>query len=230
MHYSRFLERYAPVNHGENFVTVSNRILIFSLSVFVFGISACSRSPKTAIPSGDSTKNQTVEQSSFDFRDVTALSGVNAVYQNGEDANAFSIVESLGGGVGALDFDLDSRIDLFFPGGGTIEIGSPLRGLPSSLWRNTGEAHFVEATTPAMIPTPKCYTHPTTEILKVYLKNSSETGQLGSEMQSIDEEIAKLTAEDAAKGNALKADFDAVKSAKSEAAVKSKVKEMLKKL
>lgn len=71
---------------------------------------------------------------------------------------------------------------------------------------------------------------PTTEILKVYLKNSSETGQLGSEMQNIDEEITKLIAEDPAKGNALKADFEAVKKANNETAVKSKVKEMLKKL
>jgi hypothetical protein len=71
---------------------------------------------------------------------------------------------------------------------------------------------------------------PTTEILKVYLKNASETGQLGSEMSNIDEEIAKLVTEDAAKGNALKTDFEAVTKATSEAAVKSKVKEMIKKL
>src|SRR4051812_48772837 len=37
------------------------------------------------------------------FRDVTAASGVDFTYRNGEEAGQFTILESLGGGVALLD-------------------------------------------------------------------------------------------------------------------------------
>src|SRR5438105_12323842 len=53
------------------------------------------------------------------FEDVTAASGVKHTYRNGEDtANHLSILESLGGGAGLIDYDGDGLLDLFLPGGG----------------------------------------------------------------------------------------------------------------
>src|SRR5262245_50521266 len=53
------------------------------------------------------------------FEDVTAASGVKFTYRNGEDtANHLSILESLGGGVGLIDYDGDGLLDIFIPGGG----------------------------------------------------------------------------------------------------------------
>ena len=53
------------------------------------------------------------------FEDVTAASGVEFTYRNGEDtADHLSILESLGGGVGLIDYDGDGLLDVFLPGGG----------------------------------------------------------------------------------------------------------------
>src|SRR5262249_49184301 len=52
------------------------------------------------------------------FEDVTEKSGIKFVYRNGEDANHLAILESLGGGVGLIDFDGDGLLDIFLPAGG----------------------------------------------------------------------------------------------------------------
>src|SRR5262245_37139780 len=65
----------------------------------------------TVIPSA-----QTDATSSFD--DVTADSGIDFTYRNGEEANRYTILESLGGGVALLDYDGDGLLDVFVTGGG----------------------------------------------------------------------------------------------------------------
>jgi enediyne biosynthesis protein E4 len=76
------------------------------------------------------------------FDDVTAKSGIDSVYDNGEDVGIHSIVESLGGGVGLFDFDADGLDDIYFPGGGTFIPNQPLPGRAGSLFRNAGEFRF----------------------------------------------------------------------------------------
>ena len=67
---------------------------------------------------------------------VMPLDNAEVRYDNGEESDQYTIVESLGGGVAAVDFDGDGRSDLYFPGGGTIRFGEPLAGLPCKLLRN----------------------------------------------------------------------------------------------
>lgn len=59
-----------------------------------------------------------------------------AVYRNGQEAGRSSILESLGGGVGILDFDRDGALDLCFTGGGQFAQPERLIGLPTRLLRN----------------------------------------------------------------------------------------------
>src|SRR5260370_40928647 len=54
------------------------------------------------------------------FRDVTASSGGDFTYRNGEDAQPphLAIRESPGGGIALIDYDGDGLLDLFITGGG----------------------------------------------------------------------------------------------------------------
>src|SRR5207248_2844598 len=46
------------------------------------------------------------------FTDVTASSGVHFLYRNGEEADLYTLLESLGGGVALLDYDRDGLLDI----------------------------------------------------------------------------------------------------------------------
>ena len=80
------------------------------------------------------------------FADVTAGSGIDFTYRNGEDVTPphLSILESLGGGGAALDYDGDGRLDLFFTGGGHFggAGGKQILGHPCRLYRNLGDFKF----------------------------------------------------------------------------------------
>src|SRR5438067_5617268 len=52
------------------------------------------------------------------FADVTAASGLAFTYRNGEEADHYAILESLGGGVALIDYDGDGLLDIFLTGGG----------------------------------------------------------------------------------------------------------------
>jgi hypothetical protein len=83
------------------------------------------------------------------FEDITAASGIQFTYRNGEDtANHLSILESLGGGVGLIDFDGDGLLDIFLPGGGGFAGADKkdIVGLPCKLYRNLGNGKFQDVT------------------------------------------------------------------------------------
>ena len=83
------------------------------------------------------------------FDDITKPSGIAFTYRNGEDtAEHLSILESLGGGVGLIDFDGDGLLDLYFPGGGEFAglEKKDIVGLPGKLYRNLGGCKFQDVT------------------------------------------------------------------------------------
>jgi hypothetical protein len=82
------------------------------------------------------------------FEDITERSGIKTTYRNGEEAGHLAILESLGGGVGVLDYDGDGRPDLFFTGGGAFAgpDKKDIVGLPCKLYRNLGGGKFQDVT------------------------------------------------------------------------------------
>src|SRR4051794_10462237 len=83
------------------------------------------------------------------FEDVTEASGLRFTYRNGEDtADHLSILESLGGGAGLIDYDGDGLLDVFLPGGGcfTGADKKEIVGHPCKLFRNLGSGKFQDVT------------------------------------------------------------------------------------
>jgi hypothetical protein len=97
------------------------------------------------------------------FESVTERSGVNFTYRNGCEAGEVAILESLGGGVGLLDFDNDGDLDLCLPGGGHFgEKRGDMRdvlGWPLAIYRNDGDWHFTDVTSEARGAIKTYYSH-----------------------------------------------------------------------
>jgi hypothetical protein len=81
------------------------------------------------------------------FSDVTLDSGVSFAYRNASEAGFYQLLESVGGGVSAFDYDGDGDQDLFFTGGGKLS-GLPIAvtGRPCALYRNEGNWQFTDVT------------------------------------------------------------------------------------
>jgi hypothetical protein len=92
------------------------------------------------------------------FEDITAASGVQFTYRNGEEADHMAIIESLGGGVGLLDYDRDGLLDIYLPGGGHYE-GKTVLGHHGRLYRNLGNLKFQDITAAAGLDRPTQYSH-----------------------------------------------------------------------
>ncbi|MGH2549372.1 MAG: FG-GAP repeat domain-containing protein, partial [Thermomicrobiales bacterium] len=92
------------------------------------------------------------------FRETTADSGVDFTYRNGEEADEFTILESVGGGVGMIDFDGDGLLDLFFPGGGYFE-KQQIKGHPCKLYKNLGNWKFRDVTAEVGLDKIDSYSH-----------------------------------------------------------------------
>ena len=94
------------------------------------------------------------------FEDITASSGINFRYENGQASAHYFILESLGGGAAILDYDRDGNVDVVVNGGGTIS-GTPveIKGLPSALFRNSGAGHFSNNTAESGLDTAGNYSH-----------------------------------------------------------------------
>jgi RNA polymerase sigma factor (sigma-70 family) len=95
------------------------------------------------------------------FRDATPGSGVHFTYHNGEEADHYTLLESVGGGVGLIDYDGDGLLDLFLPGGGSFagEGNKRITGRPCKLYRNLGKFRFKDETKEVGLDKVDFYTH-----------------------------------------------------------------------
>jgi hypothetical protein len=95
------------------------------------------------------------------FEEVAAQCNVKSTYRNGQEANNYAILESLGGGVGIFDFDKDGCMDLFIPGGGYYDgpDKKTIRGYPCKVYRNLGNGQFQDVTAKVFPDQPGFYTH-----------------------------------------------------------------------
>ena len=95
------------------------------------------------------------------FHDVTAKAGIDFTARTGEDADHYTLLESLGSGVALFDFDGDGLVDIFFVGGGTFggQDNKEIRGLPGKLYKNLGNGKFQDVTAAAGLDQAPFYAH-----------------------------------------------------------------------
>lgn len=149
------------------------------LQLFLAGIvvltAGCGRGPVDSQPVGTSESAKSVRSEAatnkaapadpaepiarMSFADRTAGSGVEFEYRNGEEAGHYSIVESLGGGLAAIDVDADGREDLCIAGGGGYENGQTMVGRPNGLFRSLGDWKFVDVAEVAGVQAARWYSH-----------------------------------------------------------------------
>ncbi len=131
----------------------------------------CDSSPQPAPPTAsqngsadgratpaDAASSAADSNSHFRFVDVAKQANVDWTYRNGEEANESTILESLGGGAGWLDYDKDGRLDLYLPGGGLLT-GQQVQGLPSMLYRQVHPWRFEPVADAAGVALAGHYSH-----------------------------------------------------------------------
>jgi len=140
------------------------------LSAALLAVAACGtqpNAPPAAPPTAAETRGNAESDGPPLFEDVTAASGVDFTYRNGEDtANHLAILESLGGGVALIDYNGDGRLDVFLPGGGGYDgpDKKQIVGRPCKLYANLGGWKFRDVTAEAGLDrlaggTPWFYSH-----------------------------------------------------------------------
>ena len=152
---------------------MSRRTIFFvgSLGILAIALSLCGcakTEPAVATPESGAPAGSGSETESPLFEDVTAKSGIDFRYQNGEASapKNLTILESLGGGLAAIDFDGDGLLDLFVTGGGQFggNDQKQILGVPCKLYRNKGNFQFEDVTEPVGLGTlaggkPWFYSH-----------------------------------------------------------------------
>ena len=95
------------------------------------------------------------------FEDVTAGSGLDFTYRNGQESENLTILETLGGGVALIDFDGDGLLDVFVTGGGRFsgQDKTQIDGQPCKLYKNLGGWKFQDVTADVGLDKIAFYTH-----------------------------------------------------------------------
>jgi enediyne biosynthesis protein E4 len=116
--------------------------------------------PSSAHHSSEKADDQSATRPPF-FRDVTEASGIHFRYRNGQEANHYAILESLGGGVGLIDYDGDGLLDIFLAGGGYFDgpKKDQIKAHPCKLYRNLGGWRFEDVTEEAGLADIAFYNH-----------------------------------------------------------------------
>jgi hypothetical protein len=86
------------------------------------------------------------------FTDVTRASGITFTHAVAPEKKY--ILESMSGGVALIDFDKDSRLDIYLVNAPTVATAGAPRSARSELWRNNGDGTYADVTGKAGVGNP----------------------------------------------------------------------------
>ncbi len=132
--------------------------LILLSMVIVLGCRGSDSNDQPSSSTDSKFESDNLAEQSFRFRGSVDLEQLRIIYDNGEEAERFAIVESLGGGVGVFDYDRDGLLDLIFPGGGKFS-NNTLEGLPTRILRQSAPEKFTDVSHEAGTDVVRHYTH-----------------------------------------------------------------------
>lgn len=142
----------------------SNRTPLWCRALVLVLLAPAAACRPSATPAGASAgvanPNTSESTASLAFTTVTGQSGVDFTYRNGREVGECAIVESLGGGIGSFDYDLDGSIDLCFAGGGGYGPDKKsFIGLPVGIFRQIGAGTFEDVADLAKLQAEFRYNH-----------------------------------------------------------------------
>lgn len=124
--------------------------LLFCFIISFISYTGCAKSTNSETKSTNTSTNTPEKQSgnATFFEDVTESAGIKFMYRNGEEVPNLAILESLGGGLAAFDYNGDGLLDLYIPGGGKYSgtDNKQITGLPGVLYKQVSAWKFVDVT------------------------------------------------------------------------------------
>lgn len=136
----------------------------FLSAVLALVTACCALTPgctKPEVKKSDSAQSTaSAQQPPFEFTDITDKLALKHTFSNGEESGERSILETIGGGVAALDYDLDGFDDLYFATGGKLN-DKQVTGLGGALYRNQQASRLLDVSALAGVSTVQFYTHGT---------------------------------------------------------------------
>lgn len=102
--------------------------------------------PDWSRSTGSSPQDPTIAESKIRFEDVSEKMGLNFTFFHSTRKEALRIFEITGGGVAAMDYDLDGWQDFYFTQAGNWPIKSDSDAKPDTLFRSIGGESVVNTT------------------------------------------------------------------------------------
>ncbi len=112
----------------------------------------CSVSQPAANRTRPSANSPRANPSGVQFRDVTATAGIHFHHERAASEQKLYL-ETMGAGVGWIDYDQDGFLDIFFVNSGYTPFFHPAQPPQPALYRNNGDGTFTDVTAKAGIRT-----------------------------------------------------------------------------
>jgi hypothetical protein len=127
---------------GHRFREMSSTSL---LRVFTLALVVVSHRAVTQIADGQQSANSKQAPTSVRFTDIRKAAGITFVQDSTQTEEKYYL-ETMGTGVGWIDYNQDGLLDLYLVQSGATEAYQPAKPLRSALYRNNGDGTFTDVT------------------------------------------------------------------------------------